>query len=321
MSAAHPVPAPAPAPATAAPPGGAPGLTAIILTFNSAHSVKLVVEALRGLADRVLVVDSYSTDPTVAVVTALGCEVVQHPFEHYAAQRNWAQAHAALAPDAWVLHLDADEVVSPELAASIRAELAAPRAAGYLMRRISNFLGQPIRWGLTNPGWHLRLFRAAHGRCEDRRYDQHFILDQPAARLTGVLADLQLISVERWIATHNRWSTAEAEQIWAEREPVDGAADGTLQGSLTGDPRMRKRWMKNRLYYRLPLLLRAIGIFFYGYFLRLGFLDGRIGLIYHVQQTLWFRFTVDAKLYELELEERRRLAATSAPPAAKEPPA
>ncbi len=305
MSAPSPLAAPV---ATALP------LTAVILTFNSAHSVGLVVAALRGLATRILVVDSFSTDATVAVVTALGCEVVQHPFEHYAAQRNWAQAHAGLAGDAWVLHLDADEVVSPELATSIRAALAAPRADGYLMRRVSNFLGQPIRWGLTNPGWHLRLYRAAHGRCEDRRYDQHFILDQPAARLSGILTDLQLISIERWIATHNRWSTAEAEQIWAERLAAAGAVDGTLQGSLTGDPRMRKRWMKNRLYYRLPGLLRAIGIFFYGYFIRLGFLDGRIGLIYHFQQTLWFRFTVDAKLFEHELEERRRSAVPKEPP-------
>lgn len=269
-------------------------LTVIILTLNAQDSLPQVVESVRAIASRILVIDSFSTDTTVTWAQANGCEVVQHPFEHYAAQRNWAQAHAALAPDAWVLHLDADEVVSPELAASIRATLAAPTFDGYLMRRLIYFLGHPIRHGHMNPNWHLRLYRAGRGACENRMYDQHFVMEGATGRLAGVMHDLQLVSVERWTASHNRWSTAEAQEILLAEH-----ADNQLEASLTGDPRQRKRWLKNRLYYKAPTLIRPFLFFFYNYIIKLGILDGRVGLIYHVLHAFWFRFLVDAKLHEL----------------------
>lgn len=295
-----------PAPAATSIGKPASPLTVIILTLNAQDSLPQVIDSCKGLAARILVVDSFSTDTTVALATAAGCEVVQHPFENYAAQRNWAQAHAALAADAWVLHLDADEVLSAELAGSIARALAAPSVDGFLMRRVSFFLGHPIRYGHMNPNWHLRLYRAGKGRCEDRLYDQHFILDGATERLPGVMNDLQLVSVERWTNTHNRWSTAEAAEIAAgERAEGEGRA---LEASLAGDPRMRKRWMKNRLYYRAPAFLRVFLFFFYSYFIKLGFLDGRTGFVYHVLHVFWFRFLVDAKLYEL----RRARAAAAA---------
>jgi glycosyltransferase involved in cell wall biosynthesis len=260
------------------------------------------VRSVRALASRILVVDSHSTDGTLELMRELGCEVVSHAFENYAAQRNWAQAYARLDAQAWVLHLDADEVASPELVASIRRALAAPRADGYLLRRLTHFLGHPIRYGHMNPNWHLRLFRAGKGRCEDRLYDQHFVLDGDSEKLDGLLHDLQLISIERWTATHNRWSTAEAQEIVsALREEAQGKQ---LGDALIGDPRMRRRWMKNKLYGKAPLLLRAFVLFLYSYFFRFGILDGRVGFIYHILHAFWFRFLVDAKIYELRRAER-----------------
>jgi glycosyltransferase involved in cell wall biosynthesis len=286
----------------ATPSAGGSALTVIILTFNAQESLPKVVESVRGIATRILVVDSFSSDGTVPWATANGCEVVQHPFEHYAAQRNWSQAHAALAPDAWVLHLDADEVVSPELASSIRRVLsAAPAVDGYLIRRLTYFLGRPIRYGHMNPNWHLRLYRAGKGSCENRLYDQHFVLDGATAKLDGVMHDLQLVTVERWTASHNRWSDAEAREILSSEQPSN-----QLQASLAGDPRQRKRWLKNRLYYRAPELFRPFLFFAYNYIVKLGILDGRIGLIYHVLHAFWFRFLVDAKLHELRIGQRRR---------------
>lgn len=276
-------------------------LTVIILTLNAQESLPKVVESVRGIANRILVVDSFSTDTTVTWAQANGCEVVQHPFEHYAAQRNWAQAHAALAPDAWVLHLDADEVVSPELAASIARTLKEPAFDGYLMRRLTYFLGRPIRYGHMNPNWHLRLYRAGKGACENRMYDQHFVMEGKTGRLDGVMHDLQLVSIERWTASHNRWSTAEAQEILQAEQ-----GDNQLTASLAGDPRQRKRWLKNRLYYKAPTLIRPYLFFFYNYIIKLGILDGRVGFIYHTLHAFWFRFLVDAKLHELRLERERQ---------------
>jgi len=281
-----------------------PSLTTIILTFNSAASLAQVVHSCRELPTRVLVVDSGSTDGTVDLAHSLGCEVIAHPFENYSRQRNWAQQHASLAPGDWVLHLDSDEVLSPELAASIRQALSAPPPPGvdgFLVRRLSYFLGQPIRYGHINPSWHRRLFRAGQGACEDRLYDQHFLVPGKTQKLDGLLLDLQLTSLEAWTASHNRWSTAEAREVTQEQRR-DGSTR-TLPATLRGDIRMKKRWLKNNIWYRAPLLARPLAFFLYSYFLRLGFLDGKVGLVYHFLQAFWFRFLVDAKIMELRRAE------------------
>lgn len=272
-------------------------LTAIILTFNSAESVPPVIRSVEGLADRVLVVDSHSTDDTVEICRSMGCEVVQHPFENYSAQRNWAQAHARLAEGDWVLHLDSDEELSPTLRESIRRVLAEPEPGvdGYLMRRLTHFWGKPIRFGHMNPSWHMRLYKSGCGKCERRLYDQHFVCSGPTRRLKGVLLDMQSVTLERWTATHNRWSSLEAREAMAFRTP----SPDMLPERLLGDRRERKRWIKNRLWYRAPLFLRVYVFFFYSYVLKLGFLDGRVGLVYHTLQAFWFRFLVDAKIDEL----------------------
>lgn len=274
--------------------------TVIILTFNSEASLAQVVTSCRDLAGRLLVIDSYSSDCTVEIAHSLGCEVIQHPFENYSAQRNWAQQYANLAPQDWVLHLDSDEVLSEPLAQSIRRLVPDPAIAGYLMRRLSYFLGKPIRFGHINPSWHLRLYRAGQGFCENRLYDQHFVVPGRTIRLDGLLLDLQITTLEKWTAAHNRWSTAEALEVSRGQESKEGA----LPASLLGDPRMQKRWLKNNVWYRIPLLVRPFLFFFYSYFLRLGFLDGQAGLIYHVLQAFWFRYLVDAKLVELQIERR-----------------
>jgi glycosyltransferase involved in cell wall biosynthesis len=271
--------------------------TVIILTFNSEASLAQVVASCRDLAWRVLVVDSYSTDRTVELARSLGCEVVQHPFENYSAQRNWAQQHAGLGDEDWVLHLDSDEVLSERLAEGIRTLVPAAEIDGYLMRRLSYFLGRPIRFGHINPSWHLRLYRAERGYCEERLYDQHFVVPGRTQKLHGLLLDLQITTLEKWTAAHNRWSTAEAQQVSRRCE----TQDRMLPASLLGDPRMRKRWLKNHIWYRVPLLVRPFVFFFYSYFLRLGFLDGQAGLIYHVLQAFWFRYLVDAKIIEMRL--------------------
>jgi len=179
-----------------------------------------------------------------------------------------------------------------------------PSTVGYLMRRLTHFWGKPIKHGHMNPSWHLRLFKAGFGRCEDRLYDQHFVCDGETEKLAGILMDMQSVNLERWTATHNKWSTLEAEEAFSIRT----ASSDLLKENLFGDTRERKRWIKNRLWYKAPLFIRAYVFFFYSYVLKLGFLDGRVGLVYHTLQAFWFRFLVDAKI-----EERLREAKESGP--------
>jgi hypothetical protein len=151
------------------------------------------------------------------------------------------------------------------------------------------------------PIWHLRLFRRGKGRCEDRRYDQHFYVAGRTARLTQPMIDDIRMSLGEWTLRHARWAKAEVD------EQLAPSAGAVIAGKVGSDPVQQKRALRGA-YNRAPLFLRAFGLFFYRYVLRLGFLDGRRGLIFFVLQTFWFRFLIDAELYE------RRLAGRTDPP-------
>jgi hypothetical protein len=221
-----------------------------------------------------------------------GAQSSNHPFEDYGRQRNWAIDNLPLKYD-WQLHLDADERLSGELSARINALRGAFPAGidGYYLPRLVHFMGQPIRHGGMYPIWHLRLFRRGKGRCEDRRYDQHFKVDGPTDRIDAPMIDDIRMSLAEWTARHNRWSDAEVGEI------LNPSPEGVIAGRLGGDPVERKRALRGS-YYQAPLFLRAFSLFFYRYVLRLGFLDGRPGLVFFVLQTFWFRFLIDAKIYE-----------------------
>jgi glycosyltransferase involved in cell wall biosynthesis len=265
-------------------------LQVIVLTFDSAAVLEGTLRAALQVSLHILVVDSHSTDDTAAIATRLGCEVVARPFRHYADQRNWAIAEYGNR-HAWQLHLDADEELDATAIASIRKALREPACDGYLLQRLSYFMGRALRFAGEN-SWHMRLFRSGTGSCEDRLYDQHFLCTGKVARLEGLLHDHNVGTLTEWIARHNRWSDLESQEI-----ALGADREGQLAAGLTTDPRQRRRLYKG-LYYRLPGGLRALGYFFYRYVICLGFLDGATGFYYNALQSFWFRLLVDAKLRE-----------------------
>jgi glycosyltransferase involved in cell wall biosynthesis len=271
----------------------------VILTYNSEATIGNTIESIALLCDDIHVVDSYSSDHTCDLVRRYGVRMVQHPFTNYAAQRNWAIGNLPLNHE-WELHLDADERVSEQLSAELsylKEHDPPAEIYGYCVPRLVHFLGRPLRHGGMFPIWHTRLFRRGYGRCEDREYDQHFLVQGQIAKLYGAIVDDMRMSLTEWVVRHNRWSDAEV------RELLRGANGDGLRARLTGNPLERKRRLRNA-YNHGPLFIRAAMLFFYRYFLRLGFLDGTEGLIFYFLQTFWFRFLVDAKLFE----QRRKLA-------------
>ncbi len=265
----------------------------VILTFNSSAVIEGTVRAAQQVSPNILVVDSFSTDNTRDRAAALGCTVVTRAFKHYADQRNWAiQEHGNAR--AWQLHLDADEALDDRAIASVREALRSPgHSAGFLLKRLTYFMGRPLRFAGEN-SWHMRLFRSGNGACEDRLYDQHFTCNGPVTRLEGLLHDRNVGTLSEWTARHNRWSDLETSELLRPQE-----SSGKLEAELSADPRKRRRLYKG-IYYRLPPGLRACGYFFFRYVVQLGFLDGRVGFYYNFLQALWFRMLVDAKLAEVE---------------------
>lgn len=263
----------------------------VILTFNCVGIIRETVTKASTVSAHVLVVDSGSTDGTLDVLSELGCEVLGRAFSNYSDQRNWAIAQVSNR-FSWQLHLDADEVLDDAAVLSIRQALDSNEYDAYLIRRRDYFLGRMLRHSGVNP-WHLRLFRSGVGQCEERMYDQHFISESPAGFLDGFMHDKNDLDLATWISRHNRWSDLEAQEFVGQ----SSAVGQTLKGRLLGDARERTRFFK-MLYYLMPGTLRALGYFFYRYFLRLGFLDGRAGFYFAFFQALWFRMLVDAKIWQ-----------------------
>jgi glycosyltransferase involved in cell wall biosynthesis len=272
-------------------------ISVVVLTLNEEANIEKCLQSVCAWADEIFVVDSGSHDRTVEISSRHTPNIVIHPFENYSSQRNWAQQNLPLKNE-WILHIDADERVTPELAESLRTVFAhgpSRERDGYLISRRTVFMGRAILHGGHYPAYHLRLFRRHKGQCEDRLYDQHFIVDGPVEKLNGDLIDVITSDLTVWLIRHAHWGAAEAAELAA---PA-GASDNRLVGRPGGTPIERRRWLRSSVYGKAPLFLRAFAYFLYRYFLRLGFLDGKEGLIFHFLQGCFFRFYVDAKIYEM----------------------
>jgi glycosyltransferase involved in cell wall biosynthesis len=272
--------------------GGKSLLSVIILAYNEELNLPDCLASLCGLNCCVWLVDSGSTDRTIEIAQGQGVEVRSHPFENYAAQRNWALKHLPI-DTPWVLNMDADERLTPELVDEINTILMEPAhsVSGFLLRKRTVFMGRWIRHGGHYPSYHLRLFRNGCGKCEDRLYDQHFLVTGKVERLRNDYIDVIASSLSAWSVRHVKWAGMEA------REVTTGDAGGQVRPSLVGDPIQRRRWWR-KTYAAWPIFGRAFLYWWYRYFLKFGILDGVEGLIFHLLQGFWFRFLVDAMIWE-----------------------
>lgn len=270
----------------------------IILTFNEELNIEHTLESVKDWVGEIIIVDSFSTDRTLEICRRYTDKIYQHAFENQAKQFNWALDHVPLACE-WVLRLDSDERVTPELAAEIRQTV--PTLPGevtgvYLKRRV-HFLGRWIKHGDYYPMWFLRLFRKGQGRYEEIT-EEHIVLSRGrAVRLRHDFIDDNRKGLSFWTDKHAHWAIGEMLDVLSMMGQGKLPAS-TVRPAFFGTQEQRRRWLKTRVYARMPLFLRSFVFFFYRYFVRLGFLDGIEGLIFHFLQGCWYRFYVDAKIYE-----------------------
>ncbi len=279
-------------------------LTVIVLTFNEEKHIARCIGSVQGIALRVVVVDSFSTDGTVRLAQELGADVIRNPWINHATQINWALDHANIATQ-WVMRLDADEVVTHELAAALPKLLPSlpNRVSGITVNRRMFFLGKWIKHGGIYPAHVLRFIRTGRGRCENRWMDEVIVVDGDVVHVSADIADINLNNLTWWINKHNHYASREAIDLLLLRTTP---ARSWTQSGMNRQARA-KRWIKERIYSRLPLGWRAALLFLTRYFLLLGFLDGWRGLVFHSMQCFWYRLLVDAKICELEtaIKEQR----------------
>jgi len=278
-------------------------VSVIVPVRDEARNLPRCLESLAQFGE-VYVIDSQSTDDTIAIAQLRGAKVVQF---HYAGgwpkKRQWAMDTLPFAYD-WILLLDADEVLTPELVGEIRRALQNPGVDGYFIRLQMYFLGRVLRH-CDASFWKLSLFRKGRGRFECRLKDQdasmadmeiheHVVVDGTTAELRNALVHHNVDSLSRYILKHNEYSNWEARVLLKpEGDPEDDLEEMTA--NLFGTQAQRRRWLKRNLY-RLPG--SPVLLFLYRYVLRLGFLDGIPGLIYCTFQAVQM-FHSKAKIYEL----------------------
>lgn len=273
-------------------------LSVVILTKNEERHITRAISSVSEIADRWVVVDSGSTDCTIELARNSGAEVRENSWVNYATQFNWALDQLPEETD-WVLRLDADEIVTPDLARQILELLPklGPETKGVYVSRRMHFLGRRVRWGGVFPIRVMRLFRHGAGRCENRWMDEHILVDGATADLSGEIIDDNLNSLTWWTEKHNSYASREVVDLLNLEYgfmPHETVAD--LRG---GQQAGVKRWLKECIYARLPGGVRAFVYFIYRYVVRLGFLDGKEGTAFHVLQGFWYRYLVDLKLHEV----------------------
>jgi glycosyltransferase involved in cell wall biosynthesis len=282
------------------------GVGVLILTFNEEKHIARCINSVRPLASRILVVDSHSTDRTVQIARELGARVLCNHWINYATQFNWGLKQMG-AECRWVMRIDADEYVPPALAAEINERLdnLPSDVSGIYLKRRGYFMGQWIKHGGYYPTLLLRIWRNGVGKCEERWMDEHIKLSSGnTVTFDHDLIDDNLNDLTWWTNKHNGYATREAIDLLNLRYgflKYDG-----LDTSQRGDQDKRRRWLKESVYARMPLGFRAFVYFLYRYIIRFGFLDGARGTIFHVLQGFWYRFLVDAKVFEIEAKMKAR---------------
>ncbi len=278
-----------------------PSLTAIILTYNEEMHIERCIRSLLPVVEKVIVVDSFSTDRTTEIAKSLGAEIFQHEFVNQAQQFQWALDHCPIDTE-WVMRMDADEYLEPGAQQEIcnRLPSLADDVDGVYLNRKVVFLGRWIRWGGMYPIILLRIWRTGRGRMEQRWMDEHVVLPGNAGtvRFHSNIVDENLKGITAWVEKHNAYATREMADLLNVRYGFATEDDAVTQFD---DPQAkRKRALKNRVYSRLPLGARALLYFLYRYVFRLGFLDGGQGFVFHVMQGFWYRLLVDVKIAEIE---------------------
>lgn len=273
-------------------------LSVIILTNNESKHIERCIKSLLQITNRIFIVDSFSTDDTVSIARNLGAVVIQNPWISYSFQFNFGIQNNPF-KTTWVMRMDADEYITPELAEELKVSLqnVPSEVSGLYVKRRVIFMDKWIRRGGYYPIWLLRIWRNGLGTCEELWMDEHIKLSGGnTLQLQNDIVDHTLNNLTWWTQKHNNYAIREVIDLLNIKYNFDSKE--TVEPSFWGSQEQRTRFLKVR-YAGLPLFTRPFIYFGYRYILKGGFLDGTKGLIWHVLQGFWYRFLVDAKIYEV----------------------
>lgn len=277
----------------------------IIITFNEEVHLPRLLQSIKELDAPVFVLDSGSTDKTIAIAEEFGAKVLDNPFENHPRQWDFALKNFPVQTP-WVICLDADQTVTPELKKRLEVLKDEDFAdvSGIYFNRKNFFKGRQIKHGGYSPFYLLKMFRFGTGYSDlNEHMDHRFIV--PGKTIIwkdGYILEenLKENNISFWIAKHNRYSDLVAHE---EVERMMLIRSQTIKPHFWGSPDERTAWLK-QLWWQLPRYVRPLLYFKYRMFFQLGILDGRTGVIFHFLQAFWFRLVVDIKIDEILLQDK-----------------
>ncbi len=269
-------------------------VTVMVFTFNEEVHLPACLASL-SWCDDVVVVDSFSTDNSEAICKAANARFFQHEFRGFGSQRNWALDNTEPVNE-WILILDADERVPPELADELaQIALYAPAEVGaYRIKRRFYMWGRWLRYSSLYPTWVVRLIRRGRVRYIDRGHAETQTIQGMTCDLNNDLIDENLKGIDEWFARQNRYTTKDALYEVSASRPLDWAGIMSRDG-------LRRRASIKQLASKLPG--RPLAYFLYSYVFRLGLLDGRDGLTFCIMKAM-YQEMVEIKKYDM----RRRVS-------------
>lgn len=275
-------------------------ITVIILTYNEEIHIRRCLENVRMFAKEIFIIDSYSTDKTLEIAQEYGAIILQNKWENnHAKQFNWGLQNAPIRTK-WVLRLDADEYLLPELVKELQSKLPSlpEDVTGIIFNRRHIFMEKWMKRGIY-PVKLLRVFRYGKGMCEQRLMDEHIQLTEGrAVEFEHDFCDHNLNNLSWFCHKHVNYAIREAVDLLDIELDLTGAAETDKNKNISRQAQAKR--MKKHKYVRQPLFWRAFGYFVYRYIIKFGFLDGKEGFLWDFLQGWWYRTLVDAKVYEIK---------------------
>jgi len=271
-------------------------IAVVILTYNEEVNIAQALQSVAGWANEVYILDSFSKDNTVKIAKNYSCSVYQNKFEDYAKQRNYALNCLPITSE-WVFFLDADEWMPDDLKHEISTMIKKePEEDGFYVKWKLIWMGQWIKHGYY-PTWILRLFRYGKVYCEERAVNEHLIIEGKKGYLENDFMHEDKKGVNEWIEKHINRATLEAIELIKKDDRLE---QDEVKASFFGNQTERKRWVRHYVWERMPPLIRPLCYFFYRYFIKGGFIDGRYAFTYHFLQALWLPMLIDIKYLEMK---------------------
>ena len=267
-------------------------ITCIILTKNEEKNIARSIQSAKLITNSIYVIDSFSDDKTVEISKNNGATVLQHKFETHGKQFNWALSELKI-NSPWIIRLDADEEITPELGKEIIENCNAHLSDdvnGFVIKFKLFFLGRFLKHGGAYPFLKLVVFKTNYGIFDERGMrDQVLLSEGKILTLKNDCLHYDCKSLESWIMKHVWYSSLEFNNLVNDTTELEGKRSSSSS---------KANFFRDKLYYKLPMFCRAKLYYIYLYIFKLGFLDGKAGKIHAFFQAYWYRYLIDARLYE-----------------------